>query len=80
MILCAYYMTRTRTPPPEALRRPPRPPKPVRSPITFRLTEADERALHALAVRAKMGASALARRIVENYIQDHARRSGARRG
>jgi len=52
----------------------------VRSPITFRLTEADERALHALAVRAKMGASALARRIVENYIQDHARRSGARRG
>jgi hypothetical protein len=73
-------MKRSKTPPPEALRRPPRVRKPVRSPITFRLAEADERALRALAVRAKMGSSALARRIVENYIQDHAHRPSAKRG
>ena len=60
-------------PPPEALNKP-RAHKPTRSPVTFRLTEADESALHALAARAKMGASALARRIVEHYIREHAPR------
>jgi hypothetical protein len=74
-----YYMRRKRTPPPEALNKP-RERKPIRSPVTFRLTEADEEALHALAKRAQMGASALARRIVEHYIREHAPRTGAKRG
>jgi hypothetical protein len=47
-------------------------PKPKRSPLTFRLTEADEDALHALAERAQLGPSAFARRIVEHYIRQHA--------
>jgi len=46
--------------------------KPPRSPVTFRLTEADEDALHMLAQRAKLGSSAFARRIVEHYIRQHA--------
>jgi hypothetical protein len=44
--------------------------------VTFRLTEADEAALHVLAARAKLGASAFARRIVE---QLHPRAGAARR-
>jgi hypothetical protein len=75
-------MTAKRTPPPEALNRPPvrkPPPKPKRSPVTFRLTEADEEELHRLAKRAQLGASALARRIVEHYIREHAPRTGAKR-
>jgi len=51
-----YYMRRKRTPPPEALNKP-RERKPIRSPVTFRLTEVDEEALHALAKRAQMGPS-----------------------
>jgi hypothetical protein len=46
--------------------------KPVRSPVTFRLSEADEVALHRLAKRARLGPSAFARRIVEHYIRQHA--------
>jgi predicted DNA-binding protein len=65
-------------PPPEAFRRPPVP-KPKRSPVTFRLTEADEDALHALAKRAQLGASSFARRIVEHYIREHAPHAGAKR-
>lgn len=67
-----------RMPPPEALNQP-RERKPTRSPVTFRLSEADEDALHALAARAQLGASAFARRIVEHYIREHASRSGAKR-
>ena len=77
-----YYMATRRTPPPEALDRPPKrkpAPKPKRSPVTFRLTEADEEELHKLAKRARLGASALARRIVEHYIREHAPRAGAKR-
>jgi hypothetical protein len=40
--------------------------------VTFRLTEADEDALHILAQRAKLGSSAFTRRIVEHYIRQHA--------
>lgn len=47
--------------------------------MTFRLTEADEEELHRLAERAQLGASALARRIVEHYIREHAPRRGAKR-
>lgn len=66
-------MAAKRTPPPEALaKRNASKPKPVRSPVTFRLTETDEDALHALAKRADMGPSAFARRIVEHYIREHA--------
>ena len=65
-------------PPPEALNTP-RARKPPRSPVTFRLTEADEDALHALARRAQLGASAFARRIVEHYIREHAPRTATRR-
>lgn len=48
--------------------------KPPRSPVTFRLTEADEGALHMLARRARLGPSAFARRVVEHYIRQHAPR------
>lgn len=72
-------MAGKRTPAPEALNKPRPAPKPKRSPVTFRLTEADEDALHALAGRAKLGPSAFARRIVEHYIREHAPRSGAKR-
>jgi hypothetical protein len=73
-------MAAKRTPPPEALaRRQGHTPKPKRSPVTFRLTEADEDALHALAKRAQLGPSAFARRIVEHYIQEHAHSVGAKR-
>jgi hypothetical protein len=65
-------------PPPEAMNKP-RERKAIRSPVTFRLTEVDEDALHALAERAEMGASAFARRIVEHYIREHAPRTGAKR-
>lgn len=71
-------MAGKRTPPPEALNKP-RKYKPKRSPVTFRLTEVDEDALHALAERANLGPSALARRIVEHYIREHAPRAGAKR-
>jgi hypothetical protein len=47
--------------------------------VTFRLTEVDEDALHALAERAKLGPSAFARRIVEHYIREHAPRAGMKR-
>jgi hypothetical protein len=67
-------MARKRTPSPEALaRQGVHVPKPKRSPVTFRLTEDDEDALHALAERAELGPSTFARRIVEHYIQEHAR-------
>ena len=69
-----------RMPSPQELNRPRlrRVPKPPRSPVTFRLTEADEEALHRLARRAKLGASAFARRIVEHYIRQHAPRTGVK--
>jgi hypothetical protein len=71
-------MRATRMPAPEALNRP-RDLVPARSPITFRLTEADEEKLHKLARRARLGRSTLARRIVEHYIQQHAPRPGRKR-
>jgi len=80
----------TKQPTPAVLARtnPPGPPKKKRSPITFRLSPVDEVALHTLATSVDLGASAFARRIVENYIQQHAprtsrkpaSRAGAKRG
>jgi hypothetical protein len=73
-------MADKRMPPPEALNRlSKKPPKPKRSPVTFRLTEADEDALHELAGRAQLGPSAFARRIVEHYIRQHAPSKGGKR-
>jgi hypothetical protein len=69
----------TRQPPPAALAKSrPRTPKTKRSPITFRLSPADEEALHALATSVDLGASAFARRIVESYLQQHAPRARAK--
>lgn len=55
-----------------------RTPKKKRSPITFRLSEGDEAALHALAKGVGLGPSSFARRIVENYIQQQVPRTRAR--
>jgi hypothetical protein len=62
------YMAARRTPSPEALgqRR-----KLSRRVVTFRLNEAEHEALLGLAKRARMGHSALVRRIVEHYIAEH---------
>ncbi len=46
--------------------------------VTFRLSDPQLEELRALAKRAGLGSSALARRIVEHYIAEHGR--GARRG
>jgi predicted DNA-binding protein len=46
--------------------------------VTFRLSDPQFEELRALARRAGLGSSALARRIIEHYIAAHARR--ARRG
>ena len=43
--------------------------------ITFRLSEPEYRELRALARRAGIGHSALARRIVEHYVAEHTPRS-----
>lgn len=72
-----------RTPTPEELgaRQPPT----SRQVVTFRLDDAEHAALLTLAKRANLGHSALARRIVEAYIAEHApesktpRNRGARR-
>lgn len=45
-----------------------------RLPISFRLTDADHDALLALAERAGVGHSTLARRVVEHYIREHSAR------
>ncbi len=50
----------------------------ARQPVCFRLRDADHDALLALAERAGVGHSTLARRIVEHYIKEHAPRN--RRG
>ncbi len=69
------YMARPRTPRPEVLGKPRVMSRRV---VTFRLHDADHDALLGLAGRAGIGHSALARRIVENYITEHAPRN--RRG
>jgi len=64
-------MPRT-TPSPKALAdRPP----PSQRMVSFRLREPEHAALLALAERAGIGHSALARRIVEHYINEHAPRN-----
>lgn len=67
-------MGQKRTPGPEALGRA----MYARQPVCFRLRDADHDALLALAERAGVGHSTLARRIVEHYIKEHAPRN--RRG
>jgi hypothetical protein len=47
--------------------------------VTFRLSETDHAALLQLAERGKIGHSTLVRRVVEHYIQEHAK-PRARRG
>lgn len=63
-------MARARTPSPEALGAP----RPLASQrvVTFRLDDREHEALLGLAERAGLGHSALARRIVEAYINEHA--------
>jgi hypothetical protein len=70
----------TKQPTPASLAKMTRPriPKKKRSPITFRLSEVHEAALHTLAESVDLGPSALARRIVENYIEQHAPRTRAK--
>ncbi len=59
-----------RTPTPEELGV--RPPPTSRQVVTFRLDDDEHAALLTLAKRANLGPSALARRIVEAYIAEHA--------
>lgn len=47
--------------------------------VTFRLSESDHAALVALAKRGKVGHTTLVRRVIEHYIQEHAK-PRARRG
>lgn len=68
-------MVQRRTPTPEELGR--QRPRSTRM-VTFRLSDPQLEELRALARRAGLGSSALARRIVEHYIAEHGR--GARRG
>jgi hypothetical protein len=60
-------------PAPEAFARP----EPTAT-VTFRLSESDHASLLALAKRAKLGHTTLVRRVVEHYIQEHAKPRGTR--
>jgi hypothetical protein len=65
-------MAKRKTPPPEALGAASR--VNTRSPVTFRLTDQDRDRFLDLATRAGLGESTLARRIIEDYINEHAPR------
>lgn len=68
-----YYVKKKRMPGPETFSR-----GEATMIVTFRLSESDHAVLLRLAQRGKLGHSTLVRRVVEHYIQEHAKPRGRR--